>query len=205
MAKLEELKRGATVKGILPDCLVTVIDVKWYGSAAIELTYKDPAGKPDVVLLYRDREPPLEIGQTRRLSSFDGDGELYRLVSEEHRIHLAHLFDPLKDRLPKEIRYWDHQANQLKDEELAGKVNAKINSGKARQRADELETRLQRRMLDLEFERQISPQPPVAIGDALIVPIGFSTSCTRHREPRMPTKRRRRKPASRWNCSPCRW
>ena len=95
MAKLEDLKRGATVKGILPDCLVTVIDVKWYGSAAVELTYKDPAGKPNVVLLYRDREPTLEIGEAGRPWSFDGDGKLFRLVSEAHRINLAHLFDPL--------------------------------------------------------------------------------------------------------------
>jgi len=95
MAKLEDLTRGASVKGILPDCLVTVIDVKWYGSAAIELTYKDPAGKPSVVLLYRDREPTLEIGERGRPWSFDGDGKLFRLVSEAHRINLAHLFDPL--------------------------------------------------------------------------------------------------------------
>jgi SNF2 family DNA or RNA helicase len=95
MARLEELKRGAAVKGILPDCLVIVIDVKWYGTAAIELTYKDPAGKPGVILLYRDREPTLEIGETGRPWSFDGDGYLFRLVSEAHRINLAHLFDPL--------------------------------------------------------------------------------------------------------------
>jgi superfamily II DNA or RNA helicase len=95
MAKLEDLKRGATVKGILPDCLVTIIDVRWYGSAAIELTYKDPAGKPDVTLLYRDREPGLEIGEVGRPWSFDGDGNLFRLVSEANRIKLAHLFDPL--------------------------------------------------------------------------------------------------------------
>ena len=95
MAKLEDLTRGAAVKGILPDCLVTVIDVKWYGSAAVELTYKDPAGKPNVVLLYRDREPTLEIGEAGRPWSFDGDGKLFRLVSEAHRINLAHLFDPL--------------------------------------------------------------------------------------------------------------
>jgi SNF2 family DNA or RNA helicase len=95
MAKLEDLTRGAAVKGILPDCLVTVIDVKWYGSAAIELTYKDPSGKPSVVLLYRDREPTLEIGEAGRPWSFDGDGKLFRLVSEAHRINLAHLFDPL--------------------------------------------------------------------------------------------------------------
>lgn len=95
MAKLEDLTRGAAVKGILPDCLVTVVDVKWYGSAAIELTYKDPAGKPSVVLLYRDREPTLEVVEAGRPWSFDGDGKLFRLVSEAHRIDLAHLFDPL--------------------------------------------------------------------------------------------------------------
>ena len=96
MAKLEELTRGAAVKGILPDCLVTIVDVKWYGSAAVELTYKDPAGKPSVVLLYRDREPTLEIGETgfyRGASTVTA--KLFRLVSEAHRINLAHLFDPL--------------------------------------------------------------------------------------------------------------
>jgi superfamily II DNA or RNA helicase len=79
----------------------------------------------------------------------------------------------VKDRLTKEITYWDHRANQLKDQELAGKINAKINSGKARQRADELQTRLQRRMAELELERQISPLPPVAIGGSLVVPKGL--------------------------------
>jgi len=79
----------------------------------------------------------------------------------------------VKDRLTKEITYWDHRANQLKDQELAGKTNAKINSGKARQRADELQTRLQKRMLELELERQISPLPPVAVGGSLVVPVGL--------------------------------
>jgi SNF2 family DNA or RNA helicase len=95
MGKLEDLTRGAAVRGILPDCLVTVVDVRWYGSAAVELTYKDPAGKPNVLLLYRDREPTLEVVETGSPWSFDGDGKLFRLVSEAHRINLAHLFDPL--------------------------------------------------------------------------------------------------------------
>ena len=38
MAKLEDVTRGAAIKGILPDGLVTVVDVKWIGSVAIELT-----------------------------------------------------------------------------------------------------------------------------------------------------------------------
>src|ERR1700691_6713143 len=110
MTKLEDLKRGATVKGIVPDCLVTVVDVKWYGSAAVEPTYKDPAGKPGVVLLYRDREPTLEMVETGRPWSFDGDGKMFRLVSEAQRINLAHLFDPILaihtsmvDALPHQI------------------------------------------------------------------------------------------------------
>jgi predicted transcriptional regulator len=47
----------------------------------------------------------------------------------------------VKERLTKEINYWDHWAHELKELELAGRVNARINSAKARQRADELESR----------------------------------------------------------------
>jgi hypothetical protein len=47
------------------------------------------------VLLYRDDEPRLEIVEAGRSWSFDGDGALFRLVSEAHRIRLADLFDPL--------------------------------------------------------------------------------------------------------------
>ena len=45
MGCLEDLKRGASVKSVLPDGLVTVVDVKWHGSAVVELTYKDAAGR----------------------------------------------------------------------------------------------------------------------------------------------------------------
>jgi len=95
MAKLEDLKRSARVKGILPSGLVTVVDVKWFGSDVIELTYKDESGKVANELLYRDREAELEIIEQGKLWSFDAKGDLFRLVSEAHRIRLAHLFDPL--------------------------------------------------------------------------------------------------------------
>ena len=61
-------------------------------------------------LLYRHDEPRLEIVEQGRPWSFDGDGSLFRLVSEAHRIRLAHLFDPvlavhtsLVDPLPHQI------------------------------------------------------------------------------------------------------
>ncbi|MEI8164899.1 MAG: SNF2-related protein, partial [Chloroflexales bacterium] len=65
------------------------------GSEAVELTYKDAGGRPGMVLLYRESEPSLELVSVGRPWSFDGDGRLFRLVSEAHRIRLAHLFDPV--------------------------------------------------------------------------------------------------------------
>ena len=44
LAKLEHITPETSIKGILPEGLVTVINVKWIGSVAIELTYKDAAG-----------------------------------------------------------------------------------------------------------------------------------------------------------------
>ena len=49
----------------------------------------------------------------------------------------------VKDRLTKEISYWDHRAEQLKLQEQAGKAGARLNSQEARRRADDLQARLQ--------------------------------------------------------------
>jgi hypothetical protein len=37
MTSLEDLKPGLKVTGILPDQSVTIVDVKWHGSTAVEL------------------------------------------------------------------------------------------------------------------------------------------------------------------------
>ena len=110
MNKLEDLRPNAAVRGILPDALVTVVSVQWFGSEALELTYKTPTGRVANELLYRHDEPRIEIVEQGRPWSFDGDGALFRLVSEAHRIRLAHLFDPvlavhtsLVDPLPHQI------------------------------------------------------------------------------------------------------
>ena len=93
--KLEDLKANAAVRGVLADSLVAVVSVQWFGSEALELTYKTPAGKVANELLYRDDEARLELVESGRPWSFDGDGALFRLVSESQRIRLAHLFDPV--------------------------------------------------------------------------------------------------------------
>src|SRR3954462_1230554 len=95
MARLEELLPNTAIRGILPDALVAVVSVQWFGSEAVELTYKNAAGKLGNELLYRHDEPRLDLVEQGRPWGFDGDGALFRLVSEAQRIRLAHLFDPV--------------------------------------------------------------------------------------------------------------
>ncbi len=111
MAELESLTSGALVKGVAPDGPAEVVSVKWFGDSALELTYKAPAtGAVGTRLLYRDDEPSLEVLECGLPWSFDGDGHVFRLVSEAQRIRLAHLFDPvlavhtsMVDPLPHQI------------------------------------------------------------------------------------------------------
>jgi len=93
--KLEDLTPTACVRGILPDVTVVVVNTEWHGSDALTLVYRDPAGRVANELIYRHDEPRLSLVETGRPWSFDGDGALFRLVSEAQRIRLAHLFDPV--------------------------------------------------------------------------------------------------------------
>ncbi|MHB8993477.1 MAG: protein NO VEIN domain-containing protein, partial [Chloroflexota bacterium] len=84
----------------------------------------------------------------------------------------------VKERLTKEISYWDYRAEQLKLQERAGKVGDRLNSGEARRRADSLQARLEKRMEELKLERQIAPLPPVVLGGMLVVPAGLIARMT---------------------------
>jgi hypothetical protein len=95
VAKREERQANPVIRGILPGCSVTVLSVQWFGSEAIAVTYKDPAGRLGHQIFYRESEPSIKIVEVGRPWSFDGDGKLFRLVAEAHRIRLAHLFDPV--------------------------------------------------------------------------------------------------------------
>ena len=79
----------------------------------------------------------------------------------------------VKDRLTKEIMYWDHRAQELKAQEQAGRPNARLNADEALKRADALQSRLRARLDELQRERQITSLPPLVQGAALIVPWGL--------------------------------
>lgn len=110
LLRLEDLIPESSLRGILPDASVAVVSVHWHGSDALTLVYRRTDGRVADEILYRHDESRLQIVEHGRPWSFDGDGELFRLVSEAYRIHLAHLFDPvlavhtsLVDPLPHQI------------------------------------------------------------------------------------------------------
>lgn len=109
MSKLEQLTQGASVRGILPDSLVTVVSADWHGSGAVELTFKAPSGKVESRLLFRHDEATFEVVEFGRPWSFDGDGAQFRLVSEAYRIRLAHVFDPVLAVHTSDVQPLPHQ------------------------------------------------------------------------------------------------
>ncbi|HWK33917.1 MAG TPA: hypothetical protein VNR51_09595, partial [Hyphomicrobium sp.] len=93
-ARLEEVKNGASVRGVASAQPVHVISVDWIGDQAINVVFRDHNGAVAEAVLYRDDEHRLEVEQNGRPWSFDADGALLRLVTEANRIKLAHYFDP---------------------------------------------------------------------------------------------------------------
>ena len=86
----------------------------------------------------------------------------------------------VQERLTKEINYWDLRAAELRAQEQAGKINARLNSQRAAERADRLIDRLKQRKAQLAQERQISAAPPIVVGGALIIPAGLIYQAPTH-------------------------
>jgi superfamily II DNA or RNA helicase len=78
----------------------------------------------------------------------------------------------VRDRLTKEIAYWDLRAAELAEQAEAGK-QPRMNPDRARARADELAGRLKARLAELDRDQRLSALPPVVVGGALVVPAGL--------------------------------
>ena len=118
MARLEDIKNGASVRGLTSAQPVQILTVDWIGDQAINVVYRCHNGTVDEAVLYRDDEHRLEIEQDGRLWSFDADGALLRLVTEAHRIKLAHYFDPYLAIHTSLIDPFPHQISAVYEEML---------------------------------------------------------------------------------------
>jgi len=118
MLSLSSITPGAVIRGILPERSVTVVGVTTFSESALEVAYKDSEGKLGSTLLYKDDEPKLSLVEEGRPWAFDADGNQFRLVSEAHRIRLAHLFDPVLAVHTSIVEPLPHQITAVYEEML---------------------------------------------------------------------------------------
>ena len=108
--RLEEIKPGASLKGLEPAVVATVVAVVPIADGAIQIIYKLPDGTLRDRLVGRTDEESLSPATDERPWAFDGDPEAFKLTVEAKRIDLAFLFDPMMavhtsnvDPLPHQI------------------------------------------------------------------------------------------------------
>src|SRR3954470_14773360 len=93
--RLEELQPGASVTGVEPTEIVSVIATVPMGEGSVQLIYRTPHGAMKERLLSRLDEQSIDLATAERPFSFDGDGAAFQLACEAKRIDLAFLFDPM--------------------------------------------------------------------------------------------------------------
>jgi len=96
----------------------------------------------------------------------------YGEIAEVTKARIERTRRAVEERLNSEIRYWDARAAELKQQELHGK-KPRLNSGRARQRADDLEARKARRLRELDIEADLVNHAPTVVAAALVIPQGL--------------------------------
>ncbi|MGW7572505.1 helicase-related protein [Streptomyces sp. NPDC054765] len=140
---------------------------------------------------YLDYRPPTPVEAEAAEILLDEDwlcdggsaGALDWAVRQAVPEHLAEVRDRLlpaidrtrtqvQQRLGQEISYWYAQAGKLEQDLVDGK-KVRHRPEKAREWAEELEARRERRLADLDKDAALQPRPPVMAGCAVVVPTGW--------------------------------
>ena len=119
MARLEDITIGTSITGIAGGSPVSVIAVKWHGTNAMTVTFRNASGNVAEQILYREDEERLNVADSSLPWSFDADANLLRLTSEAYRINLAHIFDPYLAVHTSAIEPLPHQISAVYQEMLS--------------------------------------------------------------------------------------
>ncbi|RFS83116.1 helicase [Actinomadura spongiicola] len=115
--RLEGLKAGLRIEGLVPDEVFTVIAVQWHGTNALELTYKTTAGSLGQRVVFRKDESRLRVARSGS-RAFDAPASDFKLAAEAQRINLAGLFDPMLAVATSDVRPLPHQIRAVYGELL---------------------------------------------------------------------------------------
>ena len=98
--------------------------------------------------------------------------EHYKEVAERRITHVDKTLAAVHERLTKEIEFWSDRWLKLKEDQEAGK-DVRLNLENARRTVSDLEGRLENRRKELQAMRHVVNGTPVALGGALVIPIGL--------------------------------
>lgn len=115
--RLEELKPGLRLEGLIPAEVITVIALQRHGADALELTYKTTAGVLGQQVVFRKDEGTLSIAHAGS-RAFDAPASDFKFVAEAQRITLAGLFDPMLAVATSDVRPLPHQIRAVYGELL---------------------------------------------------------------------------------------
>jgi len=93
-------------------------------------------------------------------------------VQQQRTERINKTIEAVTERLTTEINYCENQAEKFRLK-IGVQTNAQLNYDNARRRAEELKARREKRLAELEQERNISAKSPVVLGGALIVPVAL--------------------------------
>ena len=113
MLKLEDIKKDAQIKGILPEEIVRIVQVEPVGDAAVTVYYKGSQGNLGEQMLFRSDESRLDMAEAGRPWAFDAPGAEFKLGLEAYRITQASLFDPMMAVHTSNVEPLPHQISAV--------------------------------------------------------------------------------------------
>jgi len=93
-------------------------------------------------------------------------------VKAERLTRIAKARGEIQARMQKEINHWSYRYQELKLKEAAGK-DTRLPAQVAKERAELLVARLEKRMAQLDLEAQINPRSPILKAGTLVIPAGL--------------------------------
>jgi hypothetical protein len=98
--------------------------------------------------------------------------EHFQEVAGRRIAHVDKTLAAVHERLSKEIAFWSDRWMKLRDDQRGSK-DVRLNLENARRTITDLEGRLENRRKELQKMRHVASATPIALGGALVVPIGL--------------------------------
>ncbi len=117
MMRLEELREGLSVRGVISTRVARIEKVTPFGNLAVQVAYRDANGVLREALLYREDEGKLYPAEAES-TLFSANAEDFKLAAEAQRIGLAYLFDPYTAIRTSTIEPLPHQITAVYQEML---------------------------------------------------------------------------------------